>query len=180
MHTQSTQSQSSTQPSFSTKSKREEMTHTSNVNSCLLKESCIIRCPIGTVWEAFKSFQFEKLSPSLITSTQINSGNPCQVGCTYQVKYKDGSVVTYMIVEISELKRSISFEMIECEPKQNFSSMLTTIRFCKVTMDDSTYFSWEGKFSNDVTNDMIQSKRDKVHHLFKDMVSYFEKGEKKF
>ncbi len=150
------------------------------INSCMMRESCILKTPIGSAWECFKSFEFEKISPSLITSTKFLSGSPKEIGSTYQVTYKDGSTVTYMIMEISELKRSITIDMIECEPKCSFSSMLTSIKFRKVTEDDTTFVCWEALFSNDATSDMISSKKERVCQLFKDMKNYFEKTGRKF
>jgi hypothetical protein len=153
-------------------------TSTNHVSSCLLRESCVLKVPIGSVWEGFKSFELDKISPSLITSCKFLSGNPSQLGSTYQVEYKDGSSVVYCIVEMSELKRSITIDMIESTPKMPFSSMLTKISFCKVTEDDSTLVRWEALFSNDVTTEMLKTKKERCMQLFKDMRSYFEKKTK--
>ncbi len=157
-----------------------QMSGQNGVASCMMRESCMMNVPVGTAWEAFKTFQFEKMAPSVITSTKFVEGNPAQIGSTYQVNYKDGTKVTYMIVELSELRRKVTIDMIECTPKQSFSSMLTTIKFEKITNDDTTYICWEALFSNDVSADMVKCKKDRVMQLFKDFKSYFEKGEKKF
>jgi hypothetical protein len=153
-------------------------TSSNAVSSCLIRESCVLKAPIGSVWEGFKSFQLDKISPSLISSCKFLSGNPCQIGSTYQVEYKDSTSVVYCIVELSDLKRSLTIDMLESTPKMPFSSMLTTITFCKVTEDDSTYVGWEALFSNDVSTDMLKSKKERCLQLFKDMRSYFEKKSK--
>lgn len=155
---------------------KEASSETKNsVSSCLLRESCVLKAKIGSVWEEFKSFEFEKLCPTLISNCKFLNGKPCELGSTYQVDYKDGSSVVYCIVELSDLKRSITIDMIESKPKMPFSSMLTKIAFCKVTEDDSTYVNWEALFSNDVTTEMLKSKKEKCLQLFKDLRNYFEK-----
>lgn len=158
----------------------EETSGSQSVASCLMKESCILRCPIGNVWEEFKNFRFDSLAPSIISSVKFLSGKANEIGSTYQIQYKDGSSVTYMIVELSEIKRSISIDMIDCNPKQSFSSMLTTLKLCKVSHDDCTFFSWEALFSNDINTNILQCKKERVNSLFCDLKKYFEKTEKKF
>lgn len=150
------------------------------VSSCFIKESCMINVPVGTVWEDFKSFRFEKLAPTIISSCKFLTGSPCQIGSTYQVEYKSGITVTYMIVELSELKRKITIDMIDCSPKMSFSSMLTTIMFHKVTNDDTTYMCWEGMFSNDIDTEMMRRVKTDITNMFKDFKNCFEKSEKKF
>jgi hypothetical protein len=150
------------------------------VSSCLIKESCMIHVPVGAVWEGFKSFQLEKMAPTIISSCKFLNGNPSQIGSTYQVEYKSGITATYMIVELSELKRTITVDMIDCFPKMSFSSMLTTIKFYKVTNDDTTYMCWEGLFSNDIDTEVMRRVKTDVINLFKDFKSGFEKSEKKF
>src|SRR4051812_17324842 len=135
------------------------------INSCYMMESCVLKVPVGTVWEGFKEFKFEKMAPSIISASKFLSGNPCQVGSTYQIEYKDGSMVTYMIVEISELKRCMTVDMIDCKPKQSFSSMLTCLRFCKITEDNTTGMVWKALFSNDVSSDVLKSKKEKVRNM---------------
>ncbi len=149
---------------------------TTAVSSCMLRESCVLKAPIGSVWEGFKTFQLEKLSPTLVNACKFLSGNPNQIGSTYQVDYKDGSSIVYMIVELSDLKRSVTIDMIESSPKMPFSSMLTTLYFLKVTEDDTTYVKWEeALFSNDVSTDMLKAKKDRALVLFKDFRNFFEK-----
>ena len=80
-----------------------------------------------------------------------------------------------MITELSEIKRKFSVEMIECSPKEEFTSMLTTIRLCNVSYDCTTFISWEALFSNDVSTDVLKCKKERARCFFKDLKNYFEK-----
>jgi hypothetical protein len=136
--------------------------------SCFTEESIHLKCPVGKIWESIKEFDWAKLCPSLIKSCKFTSGNPLQLGSTYKLELKDGNSFTYSIVEISELERKITMEMIECEPKQNFSSLLTSIKCCKVSEDNTSVLNWETIFSNDVSQDILKKRKDTILSYFKD------------
>jgi hypothetical protein len=142
---------------------------TENVASCFLEESTYLRAPIGKIWECIKEFNFEKICPTKIRSCKFLTGNPMQIGSTYKLEFNDGTTFTFMIVEMSELKRKYTFEMIDCEPKQNFSSMLSTLKCCPVTNDNTTVLTWQTLYSNDVTPDIIRNRKEVIKSYFSDM-----------
>ena len=102
------------------------------------------------------------------------TGNPLQIGSTYKIDLVDGKSFTFMIVEISEILRKYTFDMIDCEPKQQFTSMISSIKLTKVTDDQSTILTWTTDFSNDVTPDVIKARREILKAYFAD----FKKMEK--
>jgi hypothetical protein len=139
------------------------------VTSCYQVESCVLDVNIDKVWNSFRSFEFEKLFPSHIRSVIFTSGGPNEVGAVFDVEYVDGSVWTNKIGELSEVRRVISWEIISAQPVINFTSMLTTIRFHKITEDNRTFLSWESDYSNDVNSHIVQDGNFKKLEYFKDL-----------
>jgi hypothetical protein len=143
------------------------------VTSCHQVESCVLNVAIGTVWEALRGLELERLFPSSIKSTKFTSGTSHEVGSLFMVEYVDGSVWTYKLLEISENRRTLSFELISAEPEISFSSLLTTFRLLKVSESNSTYFAWESDYSNDVNSHVVQDGKFKKLDAFKDLKKLF-------
>lgn len=144
------------------------------VTSCHQVESVVIKAPIGKVWETLRTFNFDKFLPSSFKSVKFNSGSPNEVGSIFEVEYKEGSVWTFRLVEISETKRVLSWELISAEPQITFSSLLTTVRLYQVTEDNSTFISWESDYSNDVNSHVLQDGKFKKLEYFKDLKNVFQ------
>jgi hypothetical protein len=145
------------------------------VTSCHQVESCVLNAPVGNVWEGLKSFQFDKMLTSHVKTVKFSSGSPNEIGSLFDVEYTDGSVWSHRIVEISESKRIISYELIGATPEISFSSMVTTIRLYKVSDDNSTFVSWESDYSNDVNSHVVQDGKFKKLDYFKDLKKLFTK-----
>lgn len=145
------------------------------VTSCHQVESCVLAAPVGNVWEALRTFDFVKLFPTNVKSIKFTSGSNNEVGSIFQVEYKDGSLWTFRLVEISETKRVISFELISAEPEITFSSLLNSFRLIKVSETSSTFFSWESDYSNDVNSHILQDAKFKKLDSFKDLHKLFSK-----
>lgn len=137
--------------------------------SCMLKESCTLRLPIGKLWDCIKEFRWEKIVPSCVKSINFTCGSPKELGSEYKLQLTNGTIYTFRIVEISEVKRMYSMELIDSEPRQNFTSMLSTLKLQKDTSDNTTFFCWETIFSNDVTPDTIRCRKELIQSYFKDM-----------
>ena len=143
-----------------------------NVTSCNQVESTVLTASICKAWESLKSFQFHKFLPSHIKSVKFTSGTQNEVGSVFDIEYKDGSVWTYRILEISELRHTISYELIAANPSIEFTSKITRIRLYKVTDSNWTYLSWETDFSNDANTHIIQDQKFKKLDYFKDFTKY--------
>ena len=66
--------------------------------ACNIFESCVIKAPIGSVWDTIKAFQADKIFPSQVSSCKFTSGSSNEIGSLYEVCYKDGSTCTFRIV----------------------------------------------------------------------------------
>jgi hypothetical protein len=143
------------------------------VTSCHQVESCVLAAPVSTVWEAFRTFNLAQLFPSSVKSINFTNGNANEVGSTFTVEYVDGSSWTYRLLEISESRRVLSFELLSAEPQVEFSSLLTVFRFLRVTENNSTYFAWESDYSNDINSHVVQDGKFKKLDSFKDLRAKF-------
>lgn len=139
------------------------------VTSCHQVESCVLNVPIEKVWESFKTLDFSKLFPSVVKSVKFTQGNPNEVGSVFEVEYSDGSKWSNRLVELSELRRVISWELFGANYDMNFTSMLTIVRFHKVTEDNRTFVSWESDYSNDVDTNVVEDGKYKKLEYFKEL-----------
>ena len=143
------------------------------VTSCHQVESCVLNAPLGIVWETLRTFDFHRYLPSSVKNVTFLSGSPNEVGSTFSVEYVDGSIWTYRVLEISELRRSLSYELIAAEPEITFTSLTVTLRLFRVTDNNSTYVSWESDYSNDVNTHVLQDAKFKKLDAFKDLKKIF-------
>jgi hypothetical protein len=140
-----------------------------SVTSTYQVESATFNLPVDKVWDAVKSFEFEKVFPSTVKSVKFTSGGPTEVGSVFVVEFKDGKLFEKRIVEISELKKKLSWELVSSTPESSFSSMLGTVKAFKVTEDDTTFLVWETNYSNDVDPAVLKSQKSRVLENFKDL-----------
>jgi hypothetical protein len=140
-----------------------------SVTSTYQIESTIISLPIDKIWEYLKSFQFEKVFPTNVKSVKFTSGGPMEVGSVFQVEFKDGSLFEKRILEISELKRRIIWEIISVTPETTYTSMVTTIKVYRVTEDNTSFLTWTTDFSNDVETNVVLSDKNLKLQNFKDL-----------
>jgi hypothetical protein len=140
-----------------------------SLTSTYQMESTHINLPVDTVWDNLKSFKYEKVFPTNVKSVKFTSGSPSEVGSIFQVEFKDGSFFEKRIVEISEVKRRIVWEIISATPETSYSSMVTTITVCKVTEDNTSFVSWVTDFSNDINTNVVLSDKNLKLQNFKDL-----------
>jgi hypothetical protein len=137
--------------------------------SCHQVESCIINHPIDKVWGCLKSFDFDKLFPSQVSAVKWTNGSAAEIGSTFEVTYHTKAVWTWRIVELSELRHVLAYELISTQPEIPFSSMLCVIRLLKVTSEGTTYVQWETDFPSDVNALVIQDTKYKKLDYFSDL-----------
>jgi hypothetical protein len=139
------------------------------VTSCHQVESTVLPYPVEKAWECLKSLDFPKLFPSHVKTVKFTNGSPAEVGSVFEVSYADGAVWTNRLLEVSEHRRVLTWELISASPEITFSSMLTTIRLLKVTSDNTTYLQWDTDYSNDVNSHIVQDGKFKKLECFKDL-----------
>jgi hypothetical protein len=143
------------------------------VTSCHQNSSVVLNAPIDTVWDLLKTFDWAKILPSSVKKTKFLNGNPQEVSSSFEVEYVDGSVWTFRIVEVSELHRAFSYELVTATPQTSFISMQNHIKLHKITFDNTTFVEWTTDFSNDVDSHVVQDNKFKKHEYFKDLKKIF-------
>jgi len=144
------------------------------VVACNQTESCVIPANKESVWQLFIEFDLPKLFPSHILLVKFTSGNPGQINSFFDVTYKDGSVWTYRLTEISDCKKAvIAFELVCTSNPIEFTSLYQKIHMYPVTEDKTTYLVWESEYSNDVNSHIVQDGKYKKLDYFKDLKNLF-------
>ncbi|KAJ9061522.1 hypothetical protein DSO57_1010854 [Entomophthora muscae] len=133
-------------------------------------QSRVIYAPIAKVWATLRScdFKFWKL----VDKVELKNGSDSEVGASRIVHFKDGMKQEFKIVEISDLKHSIAFEVIDSEPAMHVMSVLHTLKVRSVTHDDSSYVEWSSEFSTDADQQVIQDSRFKKIDGLKDLSEF--------
>jgi hypothetical protein len=144
------------------------------VTACIQIESCVIKATKYEVWELLQEFDLAKLFPSHIKSMKFVKGGPREFNSFFEVTYKDQSVWTFRITEISQnSKSSIAFELVSTSTPIQVTSMWQRIQLNEVTEDNSTFLIWETEYSNDVNSHIIQDGKFKKLDYFKDLRKLF-------
>jgi hypothetical protein len=140
-----------------------------DVASTYQVESACIDYPVDKVWDYLKSFEFDKVFPTNVKSVKFTQGGPNEVGSVFEIVFKDGKSFEKRILEISEVKRKLVWEVISACPDSSFSSMLTIVKVSKVTEDNTTFLTWETNYSNDVNTSVLASEKNRKFENFNDL-----------
>lgn len=131
-------------------------------------ESCVIRAPVDKVWGLIRSGDFASWWGICASSTC--EGALLSLGATHILTFVDGTVWTVAISEISDIKKTLSFELISSEPASTVSAAIHTVTVQKVTKDDTTFLSFESQFSAEgTTAEAVADSKYKKLELFDDL-----------
>eukprot|EP00798_Chlamydomonas_sp_ICE-L_P023644 gene23644-9173_t len=114
----------------------------------------VIFAPVDKVWEMLRSANMSWLDS--VASVDVTGGD-AEVGSLRKVSYKDGTVQTLKVVELSDLRYTITLDMIESEPAVSVMSKVQTLTLKRVTHDNTTFIEWFSDFSNDATQETPNS-----------------------
>jgi len=124
----------------------------SPISCCHQIESTLFQCKIEDVWNRIKTLDFEHLVPKSVS--KVNG--KVIVGEKVKLEFKDDTSMEIRILELSELQHFVTWEMIECTPPVNVTSVINKIKLCKVTDMNATFMTWETEFSNDADMSLYQ------------------------
>eukprot|EP00597_Dinobryon_sp_UTEXLB2267_P002487 CAMPEP_0170057890 /NCGR_PEP_ID=MMETSP0019_2-20121128/718_1 /TAXON_ID=98059 /ORGANISM="Dinobryon sp., Strain UTEXLB2267" /LENGTH=155 /DNA_ID=CAMNT_0010262693 /DNA_START=66 /DNA_END=533 /DNA_ORIENTATION=- len=128
-------------------------------------ESSVVSSSIDTVWGLISNGSFKWWD--IVLGTTLKSGNsPLELGANIEVKFKDGQSWLIHLLEISSVSKSITFEVVACEPPVAVTSILHSISLKKVTSSNATYIEWSTDFSNDATSEVVQDSSFKKLEAF--------------
>ncbi|KAJ2469998.1 hypothetical protein EV174_006177, partial [Coemansia sp. RSA 2320] len=109
-------------------------------------ESCVINASLEKVWNALRSQDFKFWS--LVKSVE-HAASPSEVGSVRNVTFKDGTVQQYRLLELSEIKRSLTYEIVDSEPAVVFLSAQHTLQVSPVTANNTSFVQWISDYSYD-------------------------------
>ena len=162
---------------MTTKEKLDNRRHGSAIPvSCHEYESAVIPVNLDKVWHVIKNFKLEEVLPSKVKSTKYISGGPMQLGSMIRVDYVDGAHWEIRINEISDMKHSIGYEVIDTSPPHCVTSIQGIITLRHITDEDSTFMEWITDFSNDADATIIEDQRYKKIEFFKEMKKTFSQN----
>merc|ERR1712037_90208 len=107
-------------------------------------------------------------------------GDKSAVGGTRTINYADGTKQTVLIVELSDLRSSVTYTVTASEPAVSYTSASHTISVKEVSnpADDKipqSFVEWTSDYSNDAKISVIEDSRFKKKEGFKAMKAFFGK-----
>jgi len=136
-------------------------------------ESCVINAPVDKVWALIRSMDFSSWWSNVTASAC--DGTPHALGATHKLTFKDNTVWTVVVCELSDLSKTLSFELIDSEPDATVSAAIHTIRVQKVTKDNTTFLTFESQFSAETaTAEAVADSKYKKLELFDTLVNLFD------
>jgi len=134
-------------------------------------ESTVISGAAGDVWDKIKAMNFSWWN--LVKEVKQTAGHHMQVGSTYEFYFVDGSKWDIVISEISQLVRSLAFEVLAAEPAVGFSSVIHTLKVTEITSDNTSFVQWTSEFSGDATNEVVLDSKFKRLEAFENLKNCF-------
>lgn len=148
------------------------------VTSTRVHESCVVPYAPSAVWGELRplSFRFWDLVAS---STLIDAADPRDpsvsfVGAVRELRFRDGSIWHIKVLEVSDIRRSVSYEVISADPPLNVMSAVHSMRVRSVTKTNHAFVEWVSDFSSDVTSEEVQDCRYKRLEAFDNLAGYME------
>jgi hypothetical protein len=136
------------------------------VTSLNQTESAVIGTDPERLWELFKNFSFDQLTPSKVTGVEVVSGSPGQVNSTFKIKYTDGAEWSMHVLEVSNFNKSIIWEVVEAEPSTGFTSAVNSLKIHRVTKDNTTFITWQTDYSSDADYTVLADTKYKKLEAF--------------
>ncbi|KAJ3049605.1 hypothetical protein HK097_009424 [Rhizophlyctis rosea] len=138
------------------------------MSSTRVWESRVFPATADVVWTHIRPADFKFWSA--VKEATVENGNPGEVGSIRKITFKDGTVQKYQLVELSDLHKSVTYEIIESNPPVPILAAVHTIRVKKITHDNSTLVEWESDYSSsDNTVNVIEDSRFKKQEAFEDL-----------
>lgn len=116
-------------------------------------ESTVIEANIEMVWNILSNFNFTWWE--LVENVKFEGGCATTVGSVATFAFKDGLTWTVEIMEVSSIKKLISFEIVNSSTPLPFTSAIHSISLNRVTSSNSTFIEWVSDFSSDASAEVV-------------------------
>lgn len=138
-------------------------------------ESCVVSAPVDKVWALIRSMDFSSWWGNVTSSSCDDEASPHALGATHKVTFKDGAVWTVVVCELSDLTKTLSFELVSADPDATVSAAIHTIRVQSVTKTNQTFVTFESQFSAEsATAGAVADSKYKKLELFDDLINLFD------
>mmetsp|Transcript_43258 Transcript_43258/g.69355 ORF Transcript_43258/g.69355 Transcript_43258/m.69355 type:complete len:160 (+) Transcript_43258:108-587(+) len=149
-------------------------------SSARVWESAVLSVDVDAVWKEVRAVTFQWAND--VKSTDI-SGDVSAVGGTRCIHYNDGTQQTVQIMEISDLRKSVTYNVISSEPAVTYTSATHQITLREVTNPSGdakaqTFVEWTSDYSNDASISVIEDSRYKKKTAFGQMAKFFAEQKK--
>jgi len=131
----------------------------------------VIKRPVDEVWETIRHLQFS-WNRNVTEVKSVEDGK--EVGVLKQIRYRDDTVQTIKIVELSDLKHVVSWDVVASEPAVSFLSVSHSIRLTPITTEQRTFMEWDTHFSRDATPAVVEDARFKQQENFEQLRGWFD------
>jgi len=132
--------------------------------------SAVFPFPIEKVWAEIRNFTFPAKLITTIESCTIENGvTPNTVGAIRVIKWKTGEVRKDQLLELSDLYRTITWELIEAQPEPEHSASISTIKLYRISEHNHTLVEWSSDYSADVSNEFVLFNQNAFLQNLKEM-----------
>eukprot|EP00656_Telonema_subtile_P010722 TRINITY_DN15206_c0_g1_i2.p1 TRINITY_DN15206_c0_g1~~TRINITY_DN15206_c0_g1_i2.p1 ORF type:complete len:335 (-),score=81.00 TRINITY_DN15206_c0_g1_i2:225-1229(-) len=136
-------------------------------------ESAIIPAAVDDVWEAIRSMDFA-YNDQIEGGELVHGDSVNEVGAVHKIHFKDGSYWMVQIMELSDLNRRLTLDLIERSDGVQVSSCVHEICLKRVAQDNSTFVQYSVEFSNDADYQVCEDAKYKRKEDLINMQLYFE------
>jgi len=124
-------------------------------------ESIYINCPSDKVWGMIRNFQLDQMCPEWVREVTWVEGEPGKVGSSVKLTFQEGAQWTYRILEVSDIRRTLAYELVMADPASNMTAYQAVLKVFKETINNKAFVIWETDFSNDAKAEVIMDNKYK-------------------
>ena len=99
-------------------------------------ETALINGTADVFWGQIRDLKWDELWAERVDSVEWLEGGPGKIGSTFKINFKDDTTWTYLLCELSDLHRLVTWELIAAEPPCPVTSQIGTITVKRVTATD--------------------------------------------
>jgi glutathione S-transferase len=131
----------------------------------------VVALPIDSVWVQLRQFNFPaKLLSSIVASVSLEEGKDATtVGAVRTVKWRSGEMKKQRLIALSDQYHFATWELIDSEPHEEVTAVLTTVRCIRVTESNHTLIIWSAEYSADVSPDLLRFSQKSFQQTLSDL-----------
>jgi len=129
-------------------------------------QSTILNAPIAKVWSLIRPLDFVYLPTVATVDLEGKDAHPDIVGGERIVWYTDGTMQRLRLLELSETRHEVTWELVSSEPPTRVLSSIHTVRLRRITESNTTFVEWTTDFSRDASAEVTEDARYKQKENF--------------